>query len=233
MSKFLAKTPLLDYDNPMIIKLIFEKQWNVCDENEKILGIYDYVRDTVSFGYNKADAIPASQVLKDGFGQCNTKGILFMALLRAVGIPCRLHGFTVDKKMQKGAVRGLFYRLAPREILHCWIEVFYNNAWINLEGIILDAPYLTSLQKRFKDCTGSFCGYGVATNTFQNPSIDWNQTDTFIQKEGIIQDLGTYDSPDIFYERHHQNLGRCKEFLYRYVVRHLMNRNIRKIRKRG
>jgi len=231
MRNYVMETTLLDFGTPAIQKLIFEKQWNECDENRKILGIYDFVRDTVSFGYNKADAIPASQVLKDGYGQCNTKGILFMALLRAVGVPCRLHGFTVDKKMQKGAIRGLFYRFAPREILHCWIEVFYKNTWINLEGIILDAPYLTGLQKKFKDCTGSFCGYGVATNNFQNPSIDWNQTDTYIQKEGIVQDLGTYDSPDLFFAKHRQNLGKSKEFLYRYVVRHLMNRKIRKIRK--
>mgnify|MGYP002241704325 CR=1 FL=1 len=48
---------------------------------------------------NVDDSIPASKVLKDGYGQCNTKGTLFMALLRACGVPCRIHGFTIDKKI--------------------------------------------------------------------------------------------------------------------------------------
>ncbi len=39
--------------------------------------------------------------MKDGYGQCNTKGTLFMALFRSVDIPCRFHGFTIDKKLQK------------------------------------------------------------------------------------------------------------------------------------
>ena len=30
-----------------------------------------------------------------------------MALLRACDIPCRVHGFTIDKKLQKGAMTGL------------------------------------------------------------------------------------------------------------------------------
>lgn len=41
------------------------------------------VRDDIVFGYNIDDEIPASKVLADGYGQCNTKGTLFMALLRA------------------------------------------------------------------------------------------------------------------------------------------------------
>ena len=67
----------------------------------------------IAFGYNTDDMISASEVLKDGYGQCNTKGTLFMALLRAVGIRCRIHGFTIDKKLQKGAMTGIVYKLAP------------------------------------------------------------------------------------------------------------------------
>ncbi len=34
---------------------------------------------------------------------------LLMALLRAVNIPNRLHGFTIDKALQKGAITGIWY----------------------------------------------------------------------------------------------------------------------------
>lgn len=166
MTNYLAETPLLDYGNPIIQTLVLDIHWNTLNEKDKILSIYNYVRDSIAFGYNKSDDIPASQVLKDGYGQCNTKGILFMALLRAVGVPCRMHGFTIDKKLQKGAIKGLYYQLSPKEILHSWVEVNYDGKWLNLEGFILDVPYLTKLQQKFSECSGSFCGYGVATNDF-------------------------------------------------------------------
>lgn len=231
MRNYLKETSLLDYTNPIIRKLISDNEWNHLNEQDKILAIYNYVRDFIAFGYNKADDIPASQVLMDGYGQCNTKGVLFMALLRAVGVPCRMHGFTIDKNLQKGAIKGLYYQLSPKEFLHSWVEIFHKNKWLNLEGFILDIPYLTKLQKKFKECSGSFCGYGVATDNFQNPSIYWNQNDTYIQKEGIVQDLGIYESPDIFFDKHQQDLSQCKKIIYKSVVRHLMNRNIQNIRE--
>ena len=104
MEKYLQETEMLDYSNEKIQRLIKERKWNDLDDFERIKAIYNFVRDEILFGYNTNDNIPASKVLKDGYGQCNTKGTLFMALLRACGIPCRVHGFTIDKKLQKGAM---------------------------------------------------------------------------------------------------------------------------------
>lgn len=73
------------------------------------------------------DDISASRVLKDGYGQCNTKGILFMALLRACNIPCRIHAFTINKELQKGAMSDFVYNKAPENIFHSWVEVFYED----------------------------------------------------------------------------------------------------------
>jgi len=71
-------------------------------------------------------------------------GSLLMALLRACDIPCRLHGFTIDKALQKGAITGLAYALAPRNIVHSWVEVELDGQWLELEGFILDADYTPS-----------------------------------------------------------------------------------------
>ena len=91
----LAPTRLLDFDAEPIAKLIQDRNWPSMTTFERIGAIYDFVRNEIAFGYNRADDIAASQVLADGFGQCNTKGTLLMALLRGVGIRCRLHGFTI------------------------------------------------------------------------------------------------------------------------------------------
>lgn len=101
MMEYLKETQMLDYSHPNIQKLIYDKQWKQMNEFNRIQAIYNYVRDEILFGYNSDDYIPASKVLADGYGQCNTKGTLFMALLRACDIPCRIHGFTINKKLQK------------------------------------------------------------------------------------------------------------------------------------
>jgi hypothetical protein len=231
MSVYLNETELLNFSHLSIQQVIHSHQWDSKSRKEQILGIYNYVRDEILFSYNRADDIPASEVLLNGYGQCNTKGVLFMALLRAVGVPCRMHGFAIDKKLQKGAMKGWYYQLAPQEIIHSWVEVLYEGRWLNIEGFILDIPYLTKLQQKFEQCTGSFCGYGVATNNFQNPEIYWNENDTYVQKEGIVQDFGIYDSPDAFFSVHQQGLSPFKKTIYSRVVRHLMNRNVNRIRQ--
>jgi transglutaminase-like putative cysteine protease len=158
-------------------------------------------------------------VLADGIGQCNTKSTLLMALLRAVGIPCRFHGFTIDKPLQKGAITGLAYWLAPQRIIHSWVEVSLEGRWIALEGFILDEPYLASLQRRFPQAR-RFCGYGAATPDLSAPGVEWRGQDTYIQKEGIADDFGVFDSPDAFYARHGSNLSGLKRWLYERVIRH-------------
>ena len=201
-------------------------------EFERIRAIYNYVRDEVLFGYNIDDDIPASRVLSDGYGQCNTKGTLFTALLRACGVPCRVHGFTIDKNLQKGAMTGLVYRSASNEVLHSWVEVFLEGVWYELEAIILDRPYLEGLQSTNGGCSGAFCGYGVAVEDFRHPVIDFDRNDTYIQSEGINQDFGVYDCPDDLLNEHHQELSPIKKFAYRHFGRHCMNRNVKRIRNR-
>lgn len=223
-------SPLLDYQHPAIQSLIKQRGWLQRNEYERIGAVYDFVRDEIAFGYNASDDLPASTVLADGIGQCNTKGTLLMALLRAVGVACRFHGFTIDKALQKGAITGIAYQLAPRNIIHSWVEIWAADRWIRLEGFILDTKYLQALQRRFVDHQGRFCGYGAATPNLQCPPVDWVGKDTFIQKDGINHDYGLYDTPDDFYAQHGVNLSGFKRRLYVHVVRHGMNRNVANIR---
>lgn len=230
MDKYLKETEMLDYSNKHIQQLIMDRKWKDKDTFECLKSIYNYVRDEIKFGYNSDDSIKASKVLKDGYGQCNTKSTLFMALLRASQIPCRVHGFTIDKRLQKGAMTGFVYRNAPQNIFHSWVEVYFEDQWYELEAFILDQNYLNQLHKIKSDCTGAFCGYGVAVKDFQNIVIDFDRNNTYIQSEGINQDFGVYDSPDELLKEHHQEMSVIKSFLYKNIGRHLMNRNIKKIR---
>ncbi|AUN19285.1 transglutaminase [Clostridium botulinum] len=231
MKKYLQTTHMLDYNCNEIQQLVENRKWKEKDEFQKVLEIYNFVRDEIKFGYNIDDTLPASRVLKDGYGQCNTKGTLFMALLRAVDIPCRIHGFTINKELQNGAMTGLMYKIAPQNVVHSWVEILFDGNWFNLEGFILDVSYLSKLQDKFSECKGSFCGYGVATDDFKNPQIDWNKNDTYIQKEGINLDFGVFDSPDEFFSKHSQELSSLKKWFYQHIGRKLMNQNVSKIRE--
>lgn len=231
MKKYLEETFLLNYSNHNIISLVNKNNWNSLSDYEKILNIYNFVRDDILFGYNSQDNIPASKVLEDGYGQCNTKAILFMSLLRSVNIPCRIHGFTIDKKLQKGALKNFYYTLSPKNIIHTWVEVYYNKKWYNLEGFILDVKYIKALQSKFSDSKKSFCGYGVATDNLQNPQIYWNENNTYIQKNGINNDFGVFNNPDDFFSKHKQKLNFIKKYLYKKYIRFLMNNNIKNIRR--
>ena len=223
------KTDWLDFKSPQIQQLIVERRWQALPEFERIGAIYDFVRNEIKFGYNQSDSLPASQVLADGFGQCNTKGILLMALLRANQIACRFHGFTIDKRLQKGAITGWAYVLAPASIIHSWVEIWFDGRWVNLEGFILDESYLIALQQTFP-AAKEFCGFGAAVTDLRDPPVQWKGTDTYIQKEGINADFGIFNSPDEFYRKHGTNLSGLKKWVFETVVRAQMNRNVERIR---
>ncbi len=227
--RFLIDTPILDYNEPALRALSQERGWADMPEYERIGAIYDFVRNEILFGYNESDEIPASQVLADGYGQCNTKATLFMALLRQNGIPCRFRGFTIHKELQKGAITGLWYRMAPESIIHSWVEVSYDSRWVNLEGFILDSAYLERLQSLFPNAK-NFCGYGADVPDLSSPPVEWRGSDTYIQKEGINHNFGVFDTPDDFYNRHGSNLRGLKKMLFKHIIRKLMNRNVARLR---
>lgn len=226
--KFLQETPILDFHKPAIQSLVDERGWRNLPEFDRIGAIYDFVRNEILFGYNSNDALPASQVLADGYGQCNTKGTLLMTLFRAVGLPCRFHGFTIDKGLQRGVVPELVYPIAPKNIIHSWVEVLYDGAWVNLEGFILDQGVLGALQKNFPG-RSTLCAYGAGTDCLQNPNVAWEGKSTYIQKTGINQDFGVFDAPDDFYANHRQLSG-LRGVIFRLVVRHWMNRRVAAMR---
>ncbi|MBP1043358.1 transglutaminase domain-containing protein [Vagococcus sp. BWB3-3] len=227
---YLNETKLLNYNSPDIQALVTEKKWQKLADYQKIKEIYEFVQNDILFGYNASDKLTANRVLAEGVGQCNTKATLLMALLRAVGIPCRLHAFEVSKGFQRGATTGVISWLAPDFILHTWVEVYYQKHWYALEGVITDKKYLQSVQKLFSYERGAFNQYAIATKDLQNPPIDWNGNDTYIQKEAISRDFGLFDSPDDLLMTHQQKMSGLKNFFYTQVGCKIMTRTVNKVR---
>lgn len=231
--RYLKKTPILDFDSPTLVSLVAARGWKELPDRARIGAVYRFVRDEISFGYNRTDDLPASEVLADGYGQCNTKTNLLMALLRAIGLPCRFHGATVAKELQKGVVPAWAYPIAPASILHGYAEVLFEGRFVALEGVILDNEYLDGLRARFPEERGAFLGFGAGTESLAEPPNEWNGTDTYIQKTGVDADFGVFDAPDDFYAAKGTNLSGVRAWLYRNWIRHAMNQKVIGIREQA
>lgn len=232
MPNYLSETEILNFRHPKIQALLTDRGWRTLPKSEALKRIYYFVKDEIKFGYNRDDNIRASDVLVDGYGQCNTKSTLFMALLRSVNIPCRLHGFTIFNKLQRGAIPNILMILAPERILHTWVEVEYENKWLELEGFIVDSEFLDQIQKANQGCQ-QFEGYGIATSCLSAPPVEFDGNNTYIQSNGIADDYGVFNSPDDFYRQFGSNLSGVKKILYRYLLRHWINHNVNTIRVNG
>lgn len=229
MDIYLKQTKLLDFNIPSIQNLIAEKGWEQLEEKEKIAAVYSFVRNEIKFGYNRSDDIPASEVLRDGYGQCNTKSILLMALLRALNIPCRIHGFYIDKKMQKGALTGITYLVAPNKIVHAWSEVYFNDEWVALEGVIIDEEYLNQVKDKLYNFNNGYIGYGISVEDKEKINICWQGKSTYIQSFSITDDLGIFNSPDDFFLKYNNTSSKLKRFLFD-VLRRRINKKLDLIR---
>ena len=229
--RYLKETQMLNYNADSIQKLVEAKGWKQLNEFERIKAVYDYVRNEILFGYNSSDLLTADEVLKDGYGQCNTKGTLLMALFRAVDIPCRLHGSKVSKYFQKGATSGLVSKLAPERIVHTWVEVLYQDKWIALEGVITDEAYVKGVKKKSQGHIGEFKGYAISVSDLKTLDLNWKGEDLFVQNTSVVEDYGVFDSPDVFFKEHKQALNRVKDFAYVQFGRKVMNRNVSRIRQ--
>ncbi|EFV15255.1 transglutaminase family protein [Faecalibacillus sp. MSK20_93] len=230
MEEYLKETKMLNFNSAKISDLVREKGWLELDEFHKIKNIYEFVQNDILFGYNSTDILSAVEVLQDGFGQCNTKATLLMALLRSVNIPCRLHAFNVSKDFQKGALPQIIYLLAPKYILHTWVEVFFNDKWIALEGVIIDKDYLYTVQQKYTEYKGIFKKFAIATKDLETVNIAWRGNDVFIQKEAVVDDYGIFSSPDILFSKHTQNMSKIKLYLYSHIGTKMMTKRVFKIR---
>jgi transglutaminase-like putative cysteine protease len=101
--------------------------------------------------------VSASEVLASGIGFCNTKSTLLIALLRAIGIPARVHCVTINRRILRGLIRP------PAEFVdHSYTEVLLENRWLGIDSYIVDAPLHRAAVARCR-AENLEIGYGVRT----------------------------------------------------------------------
>ena len=182
---YLESTDYLDAEHPRVVETAERIVGGATTDRERAVRIHDFVRDEIRFGFaaefwNQT----ASEVLESGVGFCNTKSTLFVALLRAVGIPARQHFVTIDARI----LHGLIDPRTPY-VDHSYAEVWIDGDWIRTDSFVVDRPLARAARARLRR-EGRVIGYGAHANGV----ADWDgRKDAFSQlvDDGTLPNLTT------------------------------------------
>ncbi|MEO1475391.1 MAG: transglutaminase family protein [Pseudomonadota bacterium] len=179
-----------------------------------------YVRDDILFGFPVGgDLTKASETIKLGLGQCNTKATLLLALCKATDIPARIHFSLISKDIQRGFFTGISYRLMPDEISHSWLEIKIDGEWKRTDGFINDASLQASSERELKR-RGWTTGLSVALSSPGKDCRTCSTFGTFQQMAAVTDDHGVFDEPaDYFHGELYKNRpGPLKLLIYRMQI---------------
>jgi hypothetical protein len=174
-------------------------------ERDTAVALHDYVREHVKFGFGKYfDAGKPDEILACGFGHCNPKSRLLVALFRAAGLDSCQHFVVLPKRILQGALPASRYWMIPPELSHSYVEVRIEGAWYAIDSHIVDTPLLEAAQARLA-AEGRVLGCGVrvgSTNVWDGRSNAFSQYDPslMIEDHGRIDDLAAY-----FHSRRYRN----------------------------
>jgi hypothetical protein len=196
LQHFLEETPLLNMHDAALFALNEKHRWDKADPETRTRQIYEFVRDSIAYGFPKKPFQPASEVLSAGYGMSVSKSILLMALLRYVHMPCRFHGFLIKKEFLRGIPEDSVYKKIPPLLVHAWVEVLLDDRWIILEGATLPKAFIEKQTAKIPFGTGEFNGLGLGVHELDNLLYEWSGKHTYIQRNAILRDYSVFNAPD-------------------------------------
>ncbi len=175
-AKYVRPTDLVDFDVAAVKKQAHELTKEATTAREALTAIHSFV-SSLPLGFDREDS-PASVILRNHRAQCNTKTTLFIAMARTIGIPARLHAWSIKRKAHKVSLPKLVYLFTPRVTLFTLPEVYHGREWCTLDAVLSEDG-----ESDPHDC----------------PFDDAPHRDRPIPKELIVEDLGSFWHPDTFW----------------------------------
>ena len=229
-SQWLGSTQLLDLNDPKLRIQALRITQLASSATQKALLIHDFVK-SLPFGCVAAfDHVPAAAVLRVGRGDCHTKGTLFVALLRAAGVPARLHFVSLSSKFLAGIID------VPQEnITHAIGEVYLAGRWVQTDTYVTDKQFEMRARNKLVE-QGLKLGLGIHVNADQcwcGKKASHAQYSDRDPSSLPLEDLGVAHDPKYFYSdgsKQKRQLGwttRLKWLLVAAVVNH----RVEKIRR--
>lgn len=153
-SAWMAETDLIDWRHPAI-QAEAARVALLPDARARAVALHARVGD-MPFGFRPAlYEMRASEVLAAGIGFCNTKSTLFVALLRASGIPARARFMDIDARILDGVLDA-----GTPFLDHSWTEVWIEGRWVATDAYVVDPPLLARAQARLRS-EGRALGYAA------------------------------------------------------------------------
>ena len=227
-------TVLADFDDDLVRSTANRIVGNADNAEDKFSRLLNYVRDDIKFGFPASgDLTKASETIKLGLGQCNTKATLLLALCKATDIPARIHFSLISKEIQKGFFKGLAYRLMPDEISHSWLEIEIDGEWKRTDGFINDTSLQASSERELKR-RGWKTGFSVALSSPGKDCGTCSTFGTFQQMAAVTDDHGVFDEPAEYFQSalYENRPGPIKLLLYRISVA-AINRRVEALRAKS
>ena len=193
---WLSSTALLDLDDPKL-RILAMSLTQLADTNtQKVLAIHGYIKG-LPFGCAASfDHMSAGDVLRSGHGDCHTKGTLFVALMRCVGLPARLRFVTLPSAFLRGIIS-----IPQLSVIHAIGEVYHNERWIQTDAYVADAVLETSAAMLLAK-EGLNLGYGIHLHGARQWDAFHDAHGQSISSDASsmpLQDWGVAHDPEQFY----------------------------------
>lgn len=194
-----SPTKYIDFEHPAIQAAVQMTVGSSTSPVDRAVKIHDFVRDRIAFGWASSfyDQT-ASEVLQSGVGFCNTKGTLFVAMLRAAGVPARQHFVDIH-----ASILTPFIDPGTPYVDHSFTEVLLLGRWLAVDSYIVDKPLYTAAKQKL-EASAKVLGFGVHADG----TCDWDgSNNAFAQflssgrfaalstsDHGVFEDVGAFYS---------------------------------------
>jgi hypothetical protein len=194
-ARWLRNTPALQVDHPRLqIQVMKLTQLRHADE-EKAAACFQFIRGMPFKTVADPTVLTSADVLRARSGDSHTKGLLFVAMLRCLGIPARLRLVRLGPAFLQGLLST-----DGRCVSHALTEVYLGARWMKVDAYCVDLQLgLAARARLLRD--GRRMGYGV----HMNGQIVWegkgDALGCFSPNDPLslpVQDLGVYDDPSHF-----------------------------------
>jgi hypothetical protein len=194
--RWLRGTRQLDVTSPKLRTKTLALTQLLRTDREKAVALHDFVQNLPFACVADYSSLTAEGVLKIGQGDCFTKGMLFVAMLRCAGVPARLRFVSLPVHFLRGIIE-------PEEstIMHAMTEVLLDDRWILTDSYVPDLLLFTAASKKLK-AENQALGYGIhiAGSQFWDGTKDASAQCVAIDAGSLpTVDWGVAHDPEIFY----------------------------------
>jgi Transglutaminase-like superfamily len=227
---WLRETAQLDVSASIVRLTATQLTRELKTHRSKAVALHDYIKNLPFGCTSQFLQIKASGVIRLGYGDCHTKGLLFVALLRAVGVPARLRFVTLPTRFLNGLIDT-----GSQTMTHAIAQVYLDTRWYQTDTYVVDAA-LSREARELLQAANARQGFGVHLQGDQ----DWNGFDDAHAQSSAhdasslpVVDWGVAHDPAHFYaDASHAALRHSFAMRMKWMLgAHRVNRKVEQIRQ--